>query len=416
MGGMNMSKVHDVVVVGAGPGGSAAAHYLAKVGLDVLLLDKFDFPRDKTCGDALTPRALGVLDDMSLLEAVLHAGRSVPTARIVAPNSYATMAPIARGTGRPGYALVIPRLILDDMIRQQAVASGAKFEGRVYVTAIERSDDGVEIKGGRYGRQVSIRARMAVIATGANIKLLLNIGLLGKAPPMMLAARAYYEEVSGLDDCLNLSFEGVPLPGYGWGFPLSGTQANIGAGFFLRDRSWRTLPATPAAAFQNFVRTHTLQTMLGHARQIGPVQGYPLRVDFATAPTFGERVLLVGEAAGLVNPLTGEGIDYALESGKIAAQHLVDLFATGDLSHERLAAYDRALRLRFQDLFIFCTRMRDLFLHRWPLNRLVTAAALHTDLRSLLVNLVLGNQPASIGISAKTILRALFALVVVQRP
>jgi geranylgeranyl reductase family protein len=410
-----MGKIYDVVIVGAGPGGSAAAHYLARAGLDVLLLDKFDFPRDKTCGDGLTPRALGVLDDMGILKDVLQVGCRVSAAEVVAPNGHSTVAPFPGGAGRPEYALVIPRLILDDMIRQWAIASGASFEGHVYVTAIEQRGNGVEVKGGRYGRSVSARARMALIATGANVKLLLTMGLLPKAPPMMLAARAYFEGVSGLDDHMDLSFEGVPLPGYGWMFPLPGSKANIGAGFFPSRRAAGALPATPAAAFQNFIRTHTLRKMLDHARQVGPVQGHPLRVDFLTAPTFGERVLLVGEAAGLVNPLTGEGIDYALESGKIAAEHLIDMFGAGDLSYQKLSAYDRALRMRFQGLFNFCTRMRELFLYRWPLNRLVTVATRRADLKMLLVNVILGDQNASARVSGKTILKALFALAVADR-
>ncbi len=409
-----MDKIYDVVIVGAGPGGSAVAYYLARAGLDVLLLDKFDFPRDKTCGDGLTPRALGVLDDMGILGDVLQVGCRVSAAEVVAPNGHSTVAPFPRGTGRPEHALVIPRLILDDMVRQWAVTRGARFEGRVYVTAIERSGIGVEVKGGRYGRSVSARARMAVIATGANVKLLLTMGLLPKAPPMMVAARAYFEGVSGLDDHMDLSFEGVPLPGYGWMFPLPGSKANIGAGFFRCGRAAGRVPATPAAAFQNFIQTHTLQRMLDHARQVGPIQGHPLRVDFTNAPTFGERVLLVGEAAGLVNPLTGEGIDYALESGKMAAGHLIDMFAAGDLSYQRLSAYDRALRLRFQGLFIFCTRIRDLLLYRRPLNRLVRAAAQWSDLKMALVNILLGNQDASTGVSGKTILKALFAIVLVD--
>jgi geranylgeranyl reductase family protein len=409
-----MSQIYDAAIVGAGPGGSAAAHYLAKAGLSVLLLDKFDFPRDKTCGDGLTPRAVGVLHDMGVLGDVLQAGRRINGLEIFAPRSHSTAAPIPQPAGQPGYALVVPRLILDNLLRERAMASGARFEGRVHVTAVEQSEQGVLVRGGRYGRSVTAKAHMAILATGASPKLLLHMGLLPAMPPMMLAARTYFEGVGGLEDRIHLRFDGVPLPGYGWVFPVSDSAANIGAGFFTGGRAAGHMPATPGAAFEDFVRIPPLQAMLAGAHQVGPVKGHPLRVDFATAPTFGERIMLVGEAAGLVNPLTGEGIDYALESGKLAAEHLVSMFAAGDLSRQALAAYDQLLRQHFQRLFVFCNTIRDVFVHRRYLNRLVKAATRYTDLRTLLSNVVLGNQDVSTAVSLRTMLRTFFALAAID--
>src|ERR1700716_3710630 len=113
--------MHDAVIVGAGPGGSATAHFLAQRGLDVLLLDRFDFPRDKTCGDGLTPRALRVLERMGVLADVARQGCHVNGYEVVAPNRCVTSAPIAAQHG----ALVVPRLKLDDMLLRRALASGA---------------------------------------------------------------------------------------------------------------------------------------------------------------------------------------------------------------------------------------------------------------------------------------------------
>jgi flavin-dependent dehydrogenase len=222
---------------------------------------------------------------------------------------------------------------------------------------------------------------------------------------MLVAARTYYEGVK-LDDSLELRFDGVPLPGYGWFFPLPNGMANVGAGFLPRGR--RT-PSTAAAAYEEFIRIPPVQRMLAQARQIGPLKGYPLRTDFATAPTFGPNMLLVGEAAGLVNPLTGEGIDYALESGKIAAEHLGQMFIQDNWSLERLGEYDRSLRQRFQRLFITCNWIRDLFINRPMLNRLVRVSNRRDDLKLMLINIILGNQ-GSKGIPRLTILKALLAL------
>jgi len=250
---------------------------------------------------------------------------------------------------------------------------------------------------------------VAIVAIGANIPLLRQMGLLKQTPQMALAARAYFEGVSGLTDQMLLSFDGVPLPGYGWVFPLPNSAANVGAGIFPFGWIGQWIPRRTRTTFDTFIQTQTVQSMLAGAHQVGPVKGYPLRIDFATAPTFGERVLLVGEAAGLVNPLTGEGIDYALESGKVAAEYLIKMFSTGDFSRQHLAGYDQALRQRFQRLFVFCSWTRDLFVNPLLINSMVSAAARRPDLKMLLINIMFGQQTALDNISMRRVLRRVFA-------
>ncbi len=396
--------MHDVIVVGAGPGGAAAAHYLAARGLDVVLLDKAAFPREKTCGDGLTPRAVGVLDDMGLLPELLPAGRAITGAEIVAPDRSRTVAPIPSPHGLPPM-LVVPRLVLDDAIRGRAVRSGAQFEGRVTVTAIDRNGGGVIVhgerdRGDRDNRKhdpqpVSFHARMAMVATGASTALLVRVGLLPAVPRMMLAARTYIEGMAQPADHIQIRFDGVPLPGYGWIFPVSASSSNVGAGYFPAPRVARRMPPNPTAAFERFVASPPLAAAINGARRTGPVKGYPLRVDFPTFPASGDRVLLVGEAAGLVNPLTGEGIDYALESAQIAAEHADRMLAPGNLSRAECEAYDRALRARFERLFVFCRRVRDRLLNPRLLSHLVRVASKRSDLQALLVDIVLGNREVS---------------------
>jgi len=433
--------MHDVVVIGAGPGGSAAAYYLARRGLDVLLLDKADFPRDKTCGDGLTPRAVSVLQDMGLADDLRRIGHVIRRFEVFAPNGRSTgdaiilsdvpsptprrrpeageagikrRAASRNGEGEaeqasdalPDYALVVPRLQLDDRIRQQAVRAGARFAPGVRVDdiRIERLNgaERVEVKGEHNGRRTSFQARLAVIATGANVALLLRSGLLTHQPKAMVAARAYFQGVRGLSDAWTLRFDSAPLPGYGWVFPIASDAANIGVGYFKRDRA-----ASALGPFQSFVRSPAIQALLADARQAGPIKGYPLRDDFLTSPTFGRRMLLVGEAAGLVNPLTGEGIDYALESGRIAAAHAFEMFADGDFTWQQHAAYDQALHSRFQALFEFCTWVRDHCANRITLNVLVAAANHRRDLRQRLMRVVLGGAAIHGKLTVGRVLRAL---------
>ncbi len=385
-----MTDRYDVAVVGAGPGGSSAASFLARAGRRVLLLDKFDFPRDKTCGDGLSPRALGVLRALGCLATVASLGHATPNMRVVAPWGWAVGARLPQVADWPDHAMVVPRLVLDDALRRCAVTAGADFRPRVTVKAIGADEQGVSLVGDTADGPQTYRARAAIVAVGAATRLLLTMGVLNAPPPVMLAARAYFEDVSGLRDAVEFRFDHVPLPGYGWVFPTSPTSANVGAGFFRTPANAHRMPDTARAAYDHFVASPPLRALLTGARQVGPVKGYPLRTDFATSPTYAPRTLLVGEAAGLVNPLTGEGIDYALETGRTAARHLEAMLADDDLSAARLQAYDAELRARYQGLFLFCHRVQVRYMNTLSMNVLVAAANLRPKLKNRLVRAVLG--------------------------
>jgi geranylgeranyl reductase family protein len=387
----------DAVIVGAGPGGSATAHFLASRGLDVLLVDKVDFPRDKTCGDGLTPRALRVLDRMGLHDELTRIGRRIGGYEIVAPNGRSTSSELGDGQT----AMVVPRYQLDELIRQRALDSGARFQGRLTVNQLEPTTQGVLVHadGG-----VTHKARFAIVATGASTKLLLRSGILRRPPHAMLAVRAYYSGVQAqvVGDRFELRFDHVPLPGYGWLFPVRDDCLNVGVGYL--PRPWHRRQ-TARAAFDRFVASPVLQQRLAGGRLEGPVRGYPIRVDFLDAPAYAERTLLVGEAAGLVNPLTGEGIDYALESAEIATEHI-----TNDPSLDDLLAYHQRLHDRFGRLFRFCQQVRDWYCLPPLLNLLVATANRRPDLRTLLTEVVLGErQPSGRG-PIKTAARLLLAL------
>lgn len=380
------NRMYDVAVVGAGPGGSAAATYLSLAGLKTILLDKADFPRDKTCGDALSPRALAVLQDMGLLEKITQTGYRVTHMGLSAPGGDSFNEPIPPLNDTPPFAIILPRLTLDNIIREKAVQAGAEFY-RASVNAVERTNGHVTVR----TKEGNCQAKMAVLATGASTTLLEQTGILQDYPRPAVAARAYFTEMASIPPSLQFHFQGIPLPGYGWIFPLSENSANIGAGMLIRHKRDKQ-PASPRSLMEQFVSSRPLQTLLKQARQVGPIKGYPLRMDFATAPTFGDHILLVGEAAGLVNPITGEGIDYALESGQIAAQHLAEMFQRGDFSSAQHQQYDQKLRAQFQRLFTFSLKARQLCLNEPVLNWLAKSAGPQKRLRRLILNIVMGNQ------------------------
>jgi flavin-dependent dehydrogenase len=285
-------------------------------------------------------------------------------------------------------------MVLDAAICERALQSGARFEGQTHVTAIEQTADGVLVRARQSGGSVAFAGRMAVIATGAAPKLLVQAGLLQEVPHTIVAARAYFEDIRDLQPTLRFHFNGVPLPGYGWVFPTGPASANIGIGTLRAARNGSGRSGTPAD-FAGFIEHPQIQPLLAGARQVGPVRSYPLRTDFATAPTVGPRVLAVGEAAGLVNPVTGEGIDYALESGRLAADHLTAMFGRSDLSQAALQGYDRVLRDHFQPLFVYCQRRQKLIGSRWILNQFVRAVDRRIEYRQKLINMLLGQVEVS---------------------
>ncbi len=382
-----MSQVHDVVVVGAGPGGAAAAAWLARAGLDVLLLDKADFPRDKTCGDAVSPSAVSLLDDLGLADALQLSGQRIGRVAITAPGGTTIRVPIPAHPRYPDFAYVIPRYVLDERIRAAAVAAGARFEGGVRVTGAQHTEGGdVEVHALQRGDARRYCARVLVLAVGASTPLLAALGFASRSVQFSYAARAYFEGFEGLANDLHIRFDGVPLPGYGWIFPTSAQSANVGAGFYRRTRN---TPPTAAATLTQFLAHPAIQQQLGGARLVGPVKGYPLRTDFHRSRTFGPRTLIVGESAGLVNPFTGEGIDYAMESAQFAFHVLRDGFERGVFSTDELRAYDRLMRQRFQWLFVVTHLMRRFYMNPLLLDPLIRACTRWPELGRLLVDILL---------------------------
>lgn len=190
--------------------------------MDVLLVDKSQFPREKTCGDAILPRALHVLDQMGLLNDLKAAGHKADLFRLFAPNGNLVETPIPAAPGAPPYALVVPRLKLDTAIQERAIQAGAKFQAKSKaVDIVSEVGHAMSVQIIHAGKIRELRANGVVISTGAAAKLLRTVGLLPKRPGFMVAARAYFENVADIQHQLELYFSHISLPGYGWMFPTS---------------------------------------------------------------------------------------------------------------------------------------------------------------------------------------------------
>jgi geranylgeranyl reductase family protein len=327
----------DVIVVGAGPAGAAAAARLAGAGADVLLVDRSRFPRDKVCGDFVGPVARAELDALGVRAGV--EGNPVDRAALYVDGEELITYALPEYGGRPGAGSVVPRVQLDDAIVAAARRAGARVLEETTVSSFVCDADGVELSARSGGSARRLRARALVGADGSSSTIARAVrGAPASRRDFMVAVRAYYDGVAGPADRCDLAFRGDSFPGYAWIFPTAGGTANVGVG---------TLVATyPARAhhlrelLDGLVRRDpAMRARLGSASLRGRVAGWPLAIGGGRTSPVADRVVLVGDAAGLVNPLNGEGIQSALLSARWAAQTLTACLRSGDVSRRALRGY-----------------------------------------------------------------------------
>ena len=389
----------DVAIVGAGPAGSATAFLLASAGLRVALLDRSEFPRNKTCGDGLTPRATGVLDSLGVLTEVERYAVRCPAITLRNSDQVTYRLELSPPTEPARDILVLPRVVLDEILREHAVAAGATFIAHARVEALRPGPDGrlrVLVE-----RSQPLEAEVAVLAIGASTGLLRRAGLLARDPPVNLAARAYFEDVDGLDDTVVIFFDGVKRPGYGWVFPTGPRQANIGCGVFSGG-------VPQMEQLRSLLEAHPyLRRILKNATQVGPMEGHPLRTDFTPLHSGRGRIVVVGEALGLVNPLTGEGIDYALESAALAAKAILHVWRDGRPATDMHRGYQRELSRKFTRLFAFSHLAQRFYFRDGVLDRFLRRAQQRPYLRRILVDACFGGANPVSPFSAGSLWEAL---------
>ena len=355
---------YDAVVVGAGPAGSIAALVLARGGARVALADKAAFPRDKACGDLIGPRGVQVLADLGLTVPDVGHGSDLLA---VGPSGRRSRLPAFAGRSYPGHGIVVPRVAFDNALREAALAAGA-VGVRARITAVEKGPGetvrAVLADGQRLAGDVIIGADGA-LSTVARLA-----GMLDPAAALWgFAVRAYVPGEVPLP--LLVLLESAPwriYPGYGWLFPGADGQANVGIGIGMGG----TRHSAPLRAdLDRFTALLRSRGDLRPAAEPGPVIGGWLRMGGTGTPPAAGNVLLVGDAAGLINPLQGEGIAPAMISARLAAEAvLADPCRAGP-------AYARAMDAAFGRYLPGASALQRTLLRRpWAASasmRLVTA-------------------------------------------
>lgn len=342
----------EALVVGAGPAGATIANLLARSNVDVLLVDRAGFPRDKVCGDVLTPRSLESLRRQNLLHAVEE--RFNPFLQIQIFSDLRTESRLVSAV--PSFGFTAPRLLLDQLLLENAVEAGALFLPEV--TIIKPCIENHQVVGA-IGKQntdeLTIEAKVTISAIGSTGSFSTSLGLSKDRTPDAIAARAYFHGVKNSTDTLELYYWEKFLPFYGWIIPINDQVVNVG----ILMLTGRHQQMNIKQVFSDFISTLSKTTdKFSHATQINTLGTFPLRMYFDPMRSYTSGALAIGDAAGLVDPLIGSGIGFALESAEIAAGYIIKSIQRRDHSRRALKGYGVTLFRKYQILFNYSRLFR----------------------------------------------------------
>ncbi|MFN2588600.1 MAG: geranylgeranyl reductase family protein, partial [Actinomycetota bacterium] len=378
-----MSTEVDVAVVGGGPSGAATAHYLASRGHSVLVCEKKSFPREKTCGDGLTPRAVKVLEEMGLGDE-LRSWERVQGLRVHAAGPTLELA-FPELDDFESFGLVKPRRELDQIVLDNAEAAGAKvlYKTQVHDPVFDRGvltgfvarrgGDGAGQRAKADGDEERVSAKWVVCAEGAATKFARSLGRERKLEyPMGLAIRQYFaspmQHSGWFEAYLDVRSGDDNLPGYGWVFPVGDGTVNAGVGLLSTFGGWREVNLNDLQ--RRFINSLPPEWEVNFDTVCSKARGGRLFMGQSVWPPHGPGFVLVGDAAGMINPCNGEGIAYGYETGRIAGRHIDDALRNG--ATPSLSDYTDELRTTYGPYYRLGRRFVKLIGYPALMERLVS--------------------------------------------
>jgi len=389
----------DVAVIGAGPAGSVAAYCLAVAGAKVVLLEQATFPRDKACGDGVMSDGLSILGCMGLA-GWMEQFQTMDVLRLTSPDAQVLDVDLSFDGAYLGR--VIPRRLLDAKLVQAAVGAGVHLMEGARVRTVERTEKGpvhIAVNG------FAVQAELVILADGSNAPVTRRLGL-AHGYPELFAMRQYLAGDVGPSGRLEIHFQSSIVPGYNWLFPVGDGVVNVGTGTY-----WKRLRVEKIALKQElsrFVADPILDNRLISTEPAGPLRGHPLRTSLRDTHTHAPRCLVVGDAAGLISPFTGEGIAAALQSGKMAASQALAALKAGDFSEKVLAPYSHALRARYQVDQAAARMLRMVLSNPWLLDRVFQGMCKDEKLALLFAKIFLDKASPRFALRPRTLLRLLW--------
>jgi menaquinone-9 beta-reductase len=368
-----MNEPYDVIIIGAGPGGCSSAAFLSKAGYNVLLIERGRYPRDKTCGDGLSATAIPVLEHIGVLEKIEALNPwKCDGVIITSPDDVVMRGHTRTVPGGYNYGYVIPRKIFDNVLFEYVkelphvtVIEECAFKDFIYEGGIIR---GIRARHGI--EEFEARCEFIIGADGVHSTVARKLGNHAKSSiKKAFAVRAYFENVDGLEHCISLHYEKAILPGYAWIFPTGERSANVGVGLICSDNSVKNIKNL----FEIFIHQNSFaREKLKNAVMVeGSFKGAHLATgNMGVKRSFG-NVLLVGDAAGFVDALTGEGIFYALKSGEHAARAIIQGLSGKNQRGAVCRLYDNFWRKEFRSDIIFGNIFQRVMTKKFIINLMV---------------------------------------------
>ncbi len=341
-----MIEHYDVIIVGGGPAGCSTALHAARLGLNVLLLERAKMPRDKLCGDALSSTALGLLDELGLLPELLQAPHmQVNKITYISPSGLDVTVPLVKvGKETPVTGMICRRVILDDLLFRKASEHVRTMDWCTVEDVVVEYGYVVGVIARLTGRDpVQYRAPIVVGADGFSSVVTKAMKLNRYREHRSFAARAYFRYALGIGGSLEVHFFEDFLPGFLWIYPTESGLTNVGLSIPQYGLVEKRLD--PRRTLQQAMNSERLRERFEFAEQLDPLRTAILPVGHTMRQVHGNGYVLVGDAAGLVNPCSSEGVGNALLSGKLAAEAILGALEAGDASRKGLMPYaDRLWR------------------------------------------------------------------------
>jgi geranylgeranyl reductase family protein len=392
-----MKNSYDMIIVGAGPAGSTAAIFAAQYGLNTLLLDKHSFPRDKICGDALSGKSVAILREMNLLEKIQALpGAFIQSITFSSPNHAAFNIDLKNTSLKDTpKGFVIRRQYFDELLFKEAKQKTETTIENFRVSDLIIEDGyvcGVSGTDLETNTHREFRAKLVLGADGYKSIVARKLNLYDHDPKhWVVALRCYYENVKGLTDQIELHYVDEVIPGYFWIFPLENGYANIGIGMLHKYIKTRNVDLNQA--LQNSISSPYFRNRFSEARALEKPVGWNLPVGSKRRKSYGNGFMLLGDAAGLIDPFTGEGIGNAMYSGKYAVEIAENALDRNDMSEQFLRRYEDNLWAFIGNELKISSKLQKIGRFRFLLNFVIGKAARKAEISNVIAGMLANEVP-----------------------